>query len=105
MLSLPRPMPVRKSFVPTCRASILRICFESDPVPSTIGSLHVCFELDHVAVLNNILFAFRSHLAELAGAGERTGRDQIIVGDALGRDEGFFEIGVDYAGRLGSLVT
>src|SRR5215813_13969573 len=63
-------------------------------------ALHVEAELDHVAVLHDVVLALDAGLARGARRRYRPGRDQVVVGDDLGLDEAALEVAVDHAGRL-----
>src|SRR5262245_61859523 len=52
-------------------------------------------EVQHVAVLDDVVLAFEPELAGVARAGFAVERDVIVVSDGLGADEAFLEIGVD----------
>src|SRR3990167_11031477 len=62
-------------------------------------------EVQHVAVLDHVLLAFRTHLAGLFRACFTLVLDEVLEGDGLGADEAPLEIGVDDAGGLGGRVT
>src|SRR5438105_468230 len=62
--------------------------------------LHVEAEFDDVAVAHDVVLALDADLADCAGRGQRTGRDQVVVGDDLGLDEAALEVGVDDPRRL-----
>ena len=55
-------------------------------------------ELDDVAVLHLVLFAFGTERARGPRPGYASVFDVVVVGDDLGADEPLFEIGVDDAG-------
>src|SRR5262245_27490885 len=57
-------------------------------------------EVQHVAVLDDVVLAFESELAGIARARFAIERDVIVVGDCLGAYEALLEIGVDDARRL-----
>ena len=54
-------------------------------------------EMHHVAVLDDVVFAFEPHFASFFCARFAITCDVVRVGDGLGADEAFFEIGVDDA--------
>src|SRR3569623_1893739 len=58
-------------------------------------------EEHHVAVFDDVLFAFVAGLAVFLGGDFAAEGDVVVVGDGLGADEAAFEVGVDDAGRLG----
>src|SRR5258707_7179830 len=62
-------------------------------------------EMHDVAVLDDVFGAFEAHLAGILGALLAVGRDEILVGDGLGADEAFLEIGMYDAGRLRRLAA
>ena len=66
--------------------------------------LHVEQELDHVAVVNNVLFALGALQAlGLDGGVVEVGVLQVFVGDDLRTDEAALEVAVDLTGCLGGL--
>src|SRR4051794_7587196 len=67
------------------------------------GQLHIKPELDHVAVLHDVVLALHARLAARPGLGDASGIHQVVEGDDLGLDEALLEVGVDDAGRLRSL--
>ena len=56
------------------------------------ASLQKRLELHDVAVLHDVILAFRSRLPQLAAARETAAGDQIRVGRRLGRNEALFEV-------------
>src|SRR5208337_899939 len=66
--------------------------------------LHVEFEENHVAVLDDVLAAFLAKLAGLAQRLFRAERHQVAEAVDLGLDEALLEVRVDDAGRDGRLV-
>src|SRR5262249_49855402 len=62
--------------------------------------LHVEAEMEDVAVLDDVLRAFEAHPAGVLGALLAVIGDEVGVGDGLGADEAFLEVGVDDARRL-----
>ena len=62
-------------------------------------------EQHHVAVLNDIILAFRPHLAGVARSRFAAEIDEVFVGDGLGADEAALEVGVNLSGRLRRLCT
>jgi len=65
------------------------------------GLSDVKTEVDDVAVLDNIVLAFRPQLARLFRPLLATAGDEVIVGDGLRADEAALEIGMDLTRRLG----
>src|SRR5947209_19065165 len=63
--------------------------------------LHVEAELDHVAVLHDVVLALDAGLPRGPRGGDGTGGDQVFVGHDLGLDEAPLEVAVDHAGRFG----
>ena len=59
--------------------------------------------MHHVAVLDDVLLAFETHLAGILGAVLAAERDVILIGDSLGANKTLLEIRVDDAGGLRSL--
>src|SRR5205085_3770695 len=57
-------------------------------------------EVQHVAVLDDVLLAFGAHSAGLPGALLAPERDEVVERDRLGADEAALEVGVDDAGGL-----
>ena len=57
-------------------------------------------EVQHVAVLDDVVLAFGAHLAGFLGALFALVLDEVVEGDGLGADEAAFEVGVDDAGGL-----
>ncbi len=55
--------------------------------------------MHHVAVGDGVFLAFQPQLAGVARASFTAERDIVGVGDGLGADKAFFEIGVNDAGR------
>src|SRR6266404_2060167 len=72
----------------------------TDPSGSQIEA-----EMHDVAVLDDVFGAFEAHLAGILGALLAVARDEILIGDGLGADEAFLEIGMDDAGRLRRLAA
>src|SRR5687768_9784315 len=58
-------------------------------------------EIDHVAVLHDVVLSFRSEARALAGRREAAGGDQIVERGHLGPDEAALEVGVDGARGAG----
>src|SRR5262245_10625438 len=56
-------------------------------------------EVQHVAVLDDVVLAFEPELAGVARARFAVERDVIVVSDRLGADEALLEIGMDDARR------
>src|SRR5262245_33392357 len=57
-------------------------------------------EVQHVAVLDDVVLAFEPELAGVARPRFAVERDVIVVSDGLGADEAFLEIGMDDSRRL-----
>src|SRR5262245_51265084 len=57
-------------------------------------------EVQHVAVLDDVVLAFEPELAGVARPRFAVERDVIVVSDGLGADEALLEIGMDDARRL-----
>src|SRR5215207_11243717 len=57
-------------------------------------------EVDDVALLHDVVFAFEAEEALLAGGGVGAGAGEVVVGDDLGADEAALDVGVDGAGGL-----
>ena len=55
-------------------------------------------EVQHVAVLDDVVLAFGTHLAGFLGALFALVLDEVVEGDGLGADEAAFEVGMDDAG-------
>ena len=64
------------------------------------GYLDVETEIDDVAVLHDVFFAFETGEAFFAGGLAAAAGDQIIVANDLGTDKAAFDVGVDLAGCL-----
>src|SRR5262249_30529861 len=58
-------------------------------------------ELDHVAVLHDVVLALDACLPRGPRGGDRPGGDQVVVGHDLGLDEAPLEVAMDHPGRLG----
>src|SRR5690554_8149440 len=58
-------------------------------------------EVDHVAILDDVLLALQAPLAGVLRALFAAQGDKVIIGDDLGADEALLEVGVDDPGRLG----
>src|SRR4026207_891170 len=71
------------------------------PSPRTRGRFWSCreAEVDDVAVLDDVLFAFQAHLAVVAPRGHRSAGDQMIVADDLRANESAGDVAVDLSGR------
>ncbi len=63
-----------------------------------IATLHVEPELDDVAVLHDVFFAFDAEFTRFAGFALRAEGDEIVEGNGFGGDEAAFEIAVDESG-------
>src|SRR3954471_25011430 len=57
-------------------------------------------ELDHVAVLDDVVLALQAHLAQLTGLRPGADVEQLVPLDHLGPDEPALEVGVDAPGAL-----
>src|SRR6187402_1830998 len=66
----------------------------------TPSALDVEPEVNHVAFLDDIGFAFEPQLASFARALLSAPRDVLVVADHLGADEAALEVRMDRAGRL-----
>src|SRR5215207_7462480 len=64
------------------------------------GASDVEEEVDHVAVLNDVLFAFSAQLAKLARLVQTAGANQVVIADNLGSDETTLNVGVNLGGCL-----
>ena len=74
---------------------------EQDPWPAlSVGEA----EMQHVAVLDDVVLAFEAELARFARARLALPGDIVVIGDGLGADEALLEVGVDDAGRLRRLA-
>src|SRR5947209_10715463 len=62
-------------------------------------------EMHHVAVGDGVVLAFQAQLAGVAGARFAAQRYVVVIGDGLGANKTFFEVGVDDAGRRRRLGT
>src|SRR3954451_7195092 len=86
-----------------------RSCPANSATGSFIGPtsrpLDVEAELDHVAVLDDVVFAFDPQLACLARFRRGPECDQIVIVNDLGGDEAALEISVNHASCGGSLVA
>src|SRR5438552_23888 len=69
--------------------------------PGIRGVTLTVAELDHVAVLHDVVLAFYTGLARRAGGGDRARRDEVLVRHDLRLDEPALEVGVNHPGRLG----
>lgn len=58
-------------------------------------------EMHHIAILDDVFFAFEAHFAGFLGALFAAKGDIIVVRYRLGPDEAVFEVSVDDAGGLG----
>jgi len=67
--------------------------------------LNIEAKLDHIPVLDDILFALQSELAGLAGLGLRAASDQILKRNNLCCNKSTLEIAVDHARRSRGFVT
>ena len=68
--------------------------------PPTDVVLIIKPEQGDVAVFEDVFFAFEAVFAGFAGGGDAAEAGEVVVGNDLGLDETFFEIGVDDAGGL-----
>src|SRR6187551_2038174 len=57
-------------------------------------------EVQHVAVLDDVLLAFLAQPARRCGTGLALVLDEVVVADRLGADEAALEVGVDHPGGL-----
>src|SRR5262245_24036707 len=57
-------------------------------------------EMHHVAVLHDVILAFKTEFAAIAGPRFAAKRSVIVIGDGFGADESFFKIGMDDARGL-----
>lgn len=71
--------------------------------PSGVSDME--FEEDHIAVLDNIVFAFHPIAAAFAGDGKGTQPDEIVETDGFRFDESLFEVGMNYPGGFGGVVA
>ena len=78
--------------------------FSSERAPASREELDAKAELDHVAVLHDVLFAFDAGCALGVGFGDRPGFDEVAETDDLGLDEALFEVSVNKAGSLRSFA-
>src|SRR4029078_9553776 len=62
-------------------------------------------EMHHIAVGDDVVLALEPHLLGVLSAGLAVVGDVVGITDRLSTDETFFEVGVNYAGRLGRLST
>ena len=62
--------------------------------------LHVEAEVDHIAVLNDVLLALAAEKALLLRGGNAAAADHIVEIDRLGTDKAALDVGVDLAGGL-----
>ena len=53
-----------------------------------------------VAVLHDVVFAFKAHFASFFGRNFAAKRGIVVVGDGFSPDEAFFKVGVDDASGL-----
>ena len=63
-------------------------------------ALHIEAEMDDVAVFYDVVFAFQAPFSSVFGALFAFVLYVVVIGNHFGADEAFFEVGVDYAGRL-----
>jgi|GEM_PF-5509323 len=66
-----------------------------------LGVSVVKSEVHHIAVGDDIVFAFQPEFARIARARFALAGDIIAIGNGFGADETLLEIGVDHAGGLG----
>src|SRR5690606_8627960 len=59
------------------------------------------FEVQDVAVLDDVFLPFLPELAGVPGRGLSTERDEILICDGLGANEAALHVGMDFARRLG----
>ncbi len=60
--------------------------------PRKIDESHIEAKENHVAIPDDVIFTFRSQLANFARLGEGTKRDELVVVNRFRRDEAAFEI-------------
>src|SRR6185437_12548716 len=58
---------------------------------------HIETEVKNVAVLDDVIGAFQTHLAGILRALLAAAGDEVLISDGLGPDEALLEIGVDHA--------
>src|SRR3569623_3017767 len=75
------------------------ICFERNR-DDAVGVSDVEQEVQHIAVLDDVLLAFRAHLARFLRALFALVRDEVLIRYGLRANEAAFEVGMDHAGRL-----
>src|SRR5512132_1777295 len=63
----------------------------------TVLTLGGMTEVDHVAILHDVLLPFEPQLAVIAARGDRAAREQVFVAHHLGADESTGNIGVNLA--------
>src|SRR5690606_950859 len=73
--------------------------------PISGAQLHVKPEMDNVAVLDHVLFAFQAPFAGVFRALFALIGDEVVVADYFCPDKAPLKVGVDYAGGLGSGCT
>src|ERR1043166_825292 len=67
--------------------------------------LDIKSEENYVAVAHNVIFSFQPSFSCFASFRQRTGGDQIIIGNRSGRDKTALEIGMDGSGGSCGLVA
>src|SRR5262245_27790256 len=67
---------------------------------ATTLTSHVEAEVHDIAFVDDVLLALEPQLAGFLRALLALVRDIVVVGDDLGADEPFLEVGMDHAGRL-----
>src|SRR5687768_15230066 len=81
-------------------SSIAGITTETDE--GSAKSYHVLRrepEVDDIAVLDHVLFAFEPHFTMIATGGHRATRNERVVCDDFGADEAALDVAVDLARR------
>src|SRR5690606_18734886 len=99
----PSPASVGTNKKPDIAARTLRPLAErihADIASATRTCSHVEPELDHIAVVHDVLLALHADLACRAGIGHGAGSHEVVVGHDLGLDEATLEVRVDDARRL-----
>ena len=69
-------------------------------VISTLVALHIEPEVHHVAVLDDVFFAFDPEFADFAAAFLTAMADKVVVAHDLSLNEAALKVGVDDASRL-----
>src|SRR3954468_17192498 len=71
----------------------------ADRFTMAIGGLRRMPEIDHVAVLNDVVLPLEAQLGVIAARGEGAARQQVLVANALRPDEPARDIAVDFPRR------